>query len=152
MPPKFRTKSELTRYVDRDQRLPKNFPANDAFIASPGQSHLSVNSLEVEKLQQIAKRYRDKLQRDDEELAICIHKIFEYNASSRGTSANIRHNRSLDRWEFTDRSNKAEPAYRHRPSFEGDSHCGIEFIRALSENEALKVARRLAKKKFRISA
>ena len=150
MAPKFQTKSQLIRYVDEDQRLPKNSPADDVFIASPGDSHLSVNSLEIENQPTIASRYRQKFQGGAGEVAICVHKIYEYNASAHGTAGQVSYSRSGGHWEFRDMSNDLKPAYLHRPAIVGDSHCGVEFVRALSDLESIKVARRLAKKKFRV--
>jgi hypothetical protein len=56
-PVSFTDRTELVRYIDVDQRLNGNRPAPVAFLANPGQSHLSVNSLAIESMKEIATYY-----------------------------------------------------------------------------------------------
>lgn len=148
-PPAFRAKTELTRHVDAAQRLPGNRPAPDVFIANPGDSHLSVNSVDLENLPTIVERYRMR-QGGHGEVSVCVHKVLEYNSAAKNTAAHVTYGISKSIWEFADRDGIARPAYLHRPADVGDSHCGVEYVRVLQELEAHRVARRLAKRRYHL--
>ena len=110
--PTFREKSELTRYIDDAQRLRDRRPAQGAFQRNPGESHLSVNSLEVESFDEIVRYYQIEIQNDDLPVAVCVHKVAQYNSAGRKAGALIT--KTDDVWEFAADEN-LKPAYRHRP-------------------------------------
>ena len=65
--PTFSAKSKLVRYVNEINRLSGNRPAVATFLpdppsANPANDHLSVNSLEVETMKEIAAYHRWKWQ------------------------------------------------------------------------------------------
>lgn len=77
----------------------------------------------------------------------CIKQILEYNAAAKGTAANVTRNEAAGLWEFLE-NGLPKPAYLHRGAYLGDPHCGVEYVRVLDDHQALRVARRLAQKKY----
>ena len=159
--PRFSERAQLVRYVDKDQTLSGNRPAVAAFLPDipsddPDSDHLSVNSLEVESMKEIAKYYKWKWRVD--KAACCVHKVHDYTDAGRKAGVSISYDRSTSSWQFQGRSSKSQDAYKHRPvKAYGDpphgspSHCGVEFSRILKQHDATKFARRLsAKGKFHL--
>ena len=153
--PVFSDKTELTRYIDEVQRLSDNRPAFGAFLSNPGDTYLSVNYLHIEEINQIVRYYRKELQRDDQEVAICIHKVAKYNDAGRKAGVSISFDRRASRWEYRT-SYGTRAAYKHRPvpshgnRLGSPSHCGVEFVEVLDELSARKFARQMAKNRFHV--
>lgn len=154
--PKFAAKSRLVRYVDEINRLSGNRTSAAAFIDPPSDDpsdHLSVNSLEVETLRQIAAYHRWRAQDDRGEVALCEHKVHEYSDAARKSGVSIVFDRDAGTWQFV-HSGRMQDAYKHREVRKHDnplgspSHCGVEFKRALSQHAAARFARRMGGKKF----
>jgi hypothetical protein len=155
--PKFSTRSRLVRYIGEDDRLSGNRPAVTAFepdppTADPGNDHLSVNSLEIESIAQIAAYHRLNWQNDTGIVALSEHQIHDYNDAGRKASATILYNRNDECWEFIE-NNLSSPAYKHRPvkpvsknTLGSKSHCGVEFVRVFNLYYGTRFARHLAKK------
>lgn len=153
--PTFRGKKELARYIHPTERDGDNHAASSAFLLdsdnlSHAEPHLSVNSTETESLADIANYYRDTLQDAGGEVAICVHQVNRYVDAGRhaGTEITASHDHA---WVFNDKSGEL-PAFKHRPvqphrkSESGSpSHCGVEFLRSLSDLNQHKFARRMAK-------
>ena len=151
--PTFAADASLARFIDADQRTGKR-PAVAAFIPNPDETYLSVNSIEVEPKDVIADYYREAFQDGQDQVAICTHKIREYTNVAKWASCQILLNATSGQWEFDDSDGKRAPAYRYRPvkpsqnfPFRSVSHCGVEFVRALSDLKIRHIARRLAKRK-----
>jgi hypothetical protein len=152
--PKFAGKSTLIRYVDDVQQLGGRRPAPDVFRPNPGDDHLSVNLLGVESLPEIVSFYRETFQDNVGQVAVCQHKVQEYNEACHLTNVTLTFNRSEGGWEFSE-GNKVAPAYRWRPftpkgSPHSLSHSGVEYVRVFDEKDELKFARRLCKKRFHL--
>ena len=163
--PKFSAKARVVRYIDEINRLSGNRTSAAAFIEPPSgkpDDHLSVNSLEVETLQQIAKYHRWRAQGDRGQVALSEHKVHEYSDGAAKAGVTIYYDRHESRWQFSMRGSAPEDAYKHRPvkphySDTGSSeimgspsHSGIEFKRALSLHAAARFARRMSGKKFHL--
>jgi hypothetical protein len=159
--PTFSAKSGLVRYVDEINRLRDNRPAVATFLpdppsSNPANDHLSVNSLEVESIKEIAAYHRWKWQGNSGKVALCIHKVHEYSDVGRKSGISITYDRKLSKWQFSSMG-KQEDAYKHRPVRAYDnplgspSHSGVEFTRALREHEAARFARRLSAKRFHLT-
>jgi hypothetical protein len=126
-----------------------------AFLPNPGELYLSVNSLEAEEKTKICNYYADAFQNSVGPVAVCTHSVKQYNELATKASCPIAH--VSGRWMFTEPAGISSPAYKHRPTskhsdhpFESWSHSGVEFIRALSDVQLRRLARRLAKKKAEI--
>ncbi len=143
--PSFAAKSELTRQVDEVQRARGNRPAPDVFVANPGDSHLSVHSLEMAPLSEILDIY-SKRQDHRPVVTYCVKQVLEYNLAAKNTAGAVTKNAITGAWEFS-QNGRPKPAYLHRGAYEDDPHCGVEYVRVLDEH-ALQVARRLAQKKY----
>ena len=147
--PNFDQRSELTHYIDEDQRMSGRRPAVAAFLPNVEDDHLSANSLELERLDEIADYYREIFQDGEDDVALTVHKIADYNTCGNFAGAQIAYSRSTKRWEYQSPSGTRE-AYRHRPvrsrgSYSGSpSHCGVEFMDAIDQR---KFSRRIANKK-----
>jgi len=158
MSPTFSARAQLVRYVDDANRLRGNRPAVATFLPDPPSSnpdsdHLSVNSLEIESMKQIAEYHRSR-QGDNGQVALCVHKVFDYNEAGKKCGVRVFYDHEDSRWLFVGRRGAHEEAYRHRPVKAHDnplgspSHCGVEFVRALNDHTAAQFARRLAKRRF----
>ena len=146
---KFARKSTLARYVDDVQRLGSRRPAPDVFRPNPGDDHLSVNLLGVESLAEI-----ERFQKNIGQVAVCQHKVQEYNEACDLTSVTLAFDRAKEEWQFSE-NNSPSPAYRLRPFTPKDSrhslsHSGVEYVRAFDDKDELKFARRLCKKRFHL--
>jgi hypothetical protein len=153
--PVFAMESGLCRYIDPNEYNIGKRVSWGAFLPNPGDTHLSVNSLEVEKMREICGYYADAFQKGIGPVAVCTHSVKEYNELARKAPCPIIH--SNGQWMFTEPMGTVSPAYRHRPTsrtpnypFESWSHSGVEFIRALSDLQLRHLARRLAKKKAKV--
>ena len=124
--------------------------SSGAFMPSSIDVYLSVNSLELESIRQIAAYYRGTLHQDGDEVAVACHKIEDYNQAAHAAGISVRKNSVSNKWEF-DGSHGVSEAYKHRPNRRSISHCGVEFIRTGSDEMRLrKIARRLAGRKPRL--
>ena len=153
--PKFTGKVRLARYIRPKFRLHGNRAAVAAFLADPGpprEKYLSVNNLDMERIKVIAEYYREELQKDDSDVAICLHKVIEYNSTAKFSGLIVTYNKGESRWEYAS-SDGLKPAYEHRsvPAISGRkgslSHSGVMFIEALEDLAERKFARRMAKRK-----
>jgi hypothetical protein len=146
---KFAGKSTLTRYVDDVQRLGNRRPAPDVFRANPGDDHLSVHFVGVQSLADIVTYYRATFQNNVGQVAVCQHKVQEYNQACHITSVRLVFNRSEGEWEFSE-ADKMCPAYLLRAVRHSPSHSGVEYVRAFAEKDELKFARRMSNKRFHL--
>ena len=149
--PTFSEDSELARWVPEIQRTAQNRPHLNVFLPNPGEDHLSVNSLEVESLVQIANYYKSELQKDKKETAVCVHKIARYNGASRKAGIQLRYNRSNGCWEYQSNSDW-KVCYLHRAVKRAGarkaspSHSGVEYALIFDKIDSNRFARELAKK------
>jgi len=113
---KFNERTELARYIDEDQRLSGNRPASSAFLANPGDTHLSVNSRDIENLDQIASYFYAILQenKNNRAIAVALHRIATYNDEIRKVGVSLVYRTQDEMWFFAD-ADASQPAYRHRP-------------------------------------
>ena len=156
--PKFSQKKELARYVSEEDRLGGNRTALTAFIDpppdDPAKEYLSVNSLEVESLRQIADYYRHVFQKGEGVVSICTRTVEDYTEAGKKSAVPLSYDRSSESWQFQGKSQQREPAFRHRPvltrpdGLKSPSHCGVEFVRMLDQHLRSKFARRLSGRKF----
>jgi hypothetical protein len=159
--PTFSARSSLARYVDEVNRLKDRRPAVAAFLpdppsADPTNDHLSVNSLEIESVKKIAAYHRWKWQDSGGKVALCVHKVHEYNDAANKCGVRVVYDREMSKWQFLFSASGPEDAYKHRPvpmhnnPIGSPSHSGVEFARALKEHKAGQFARRLSGRKFHL--
>jgi hypothetical protein len=124
-------------------------------MPNPEHDHLSVNALELESRDQIAQYYTDVFGSEEEKVAVCIHRVLEYNDSGKKAGCWVEWNRANSTWEFPETNGTRGMAYRHRPVKRTEnfphvswSHCGVEFVRALADLKLRQFARRMAKRKI----
>jgi|SRR3989344_1240332 len=142
--PTFSPKSELARYVDPDEIKSGGRVSSGAFMPSPVDTYLSVNSLELEKVQEIARYYRQTRQGGTGNVAVACCKVVDYNNAANFAGLSVQKNSVSGRWEFNGAIGVLE-AYKYRWTHLSNSHCGVEFINAqLDELRIKKIARRLA--------
>lgn len=157
--PAFALRRELARYVSEGDRLRGNRTAIAAFLdpppIDPAKEYLSVNSLEVETLAQIADYYRLRFQNGAGDVAICSIKVFDFNEAGKKCGVDLQYDRSNSSWNFVGRGLKREGAYKYRPvlsskDHQSESHCGVEFVRVLDTYNKGKLARRLGGRRFHV--
>lgn len=157
--PRFAERSELVRYVGELNRLRSGRPAVATFLPDPPNEktkkpYLSVNSLEVETLADIAAYHRALWQGNRGKVALSSHKVFHYTDAGRKCGIRISYDRDSSTWHFQNGAT-AEEAYKHHPVLGSDrpnstSHCGVEFVRALRGHNDAKFARRMSGSKFHL--
>jgi hypothetical protein len=158
--PTFTSKKRLVRYVSEENRLSGNRPAFATFLPDPPdpskkKPYLSVNSLEIESLKEIAAYCRGMWQNATGKVALCEHTVFQYNEAGKKSGVSISYCKESQGWQFQGPAGK-EDAYLHHPKVESKheykspSHCGVEFTRMLSDHAAGQFARRLAGQKFHL--
>ncbi len=148
--PSFGTKKELARHIRDDDRRAGNRPGIAAFLPLVGESYLSVNSTELETLDEISRYYRIELQGNRPGVAISVHKVVKYNDSGRKAGVAIVFDKAAARWDYLDSTGTKKPAYKHRAvsaragRLGSSSHCGVEFVDVFDKHDAIKFARRMA--------
>jgi DNA-binding protein Fis len=158
--PKFSERKELVRYVSELNRHRDGRPAAAAFLpdppsGNPKADYLSVNSLEVESLKEVAAYHRAKWQGNRGKVALSSHKVSHYTDAGRKCGIQIQYDRDSSTWQFSN-GRYFEVAYKHHPVLGSDrlnsiSHCGVEFTRALKDqNAAAKFARRMTGSRFHL--
>lgn len=157
--PTFAERSELVRYVHPIHRLRGNRPAVATFLEPPSQEpkpYLSVNSLQVESLQDIAAYHRAIWQDNKGRVALSSHKVSHYTDAGRKCGIQISYDHDTFTWSFRGDGANFEEAYKHHPVLRSGrprspSHCGVEFIRALkNRNDQDKFARQMIGKRFHL--
>jgi len=155
--PKFPKNSELVRYIDGLHRLRARRPAAAAYLpdppsGTPSRDYLSVNSLELESLQTIADYHRVRAQNGRGKVALCAHKVSRYNMVAGNCGIAVSFDRASGTWRFKDGSGMQD-AYKHHArtdKLKSYSHCGVEFVRALTKHNEGKFARRMADRRFHL--
>jgi hypothetical protein len=144
--PAFDGSAELTRYIDVRNRLRGNFADSAAFYTAAGEGFLSVNSTEVERTQTIANRYCQKFESAD--AAVCIFKVAQCNGAARDAGIPVSPH-PVFAWSFPENA-AAAAAYRHYWDVANPSHCGIEFVRIMTDDSEARFARRMVKHRFQL--
>lgn len=140
--PTFDAKSSLVRYIHPDFRRPSsNRIKTGAFQKGDGESHLSVNSLEVETLKQVAQIYAAQFENGQRPVAISSPKVEQYNEAATAVGLKITYNENTKSWEFSG----ALEAYKHREKINNKSHCGVEYVRSFSEQQDFNFAVRMVR-------
>jgi len=141
--PSFNAASELARYVDPDE-IKGSRVSSASFLPNPDDAYLSVNSVELDSLQDIANYFRKTFKGGNGDVAVACRKINEYNNAGKDAELTIKYNDSSGKWVFNS-ANGLIDAFKHRPSHISKSHCGVEFINdAVDKLTLKKIARRLA--------
>lgn len=155
MTPSFREKCLLVRYIHPTERQNDNHAAASAFLLGDDEmgdsaAHLSVNANEIESRSVIARYFADVFQDGIGPVAMCTHQVIRYVGECRNVGLPIAKANDPP-WEFSEEGTQ-RPAFRHRKvqpfkrSETGSaSHCGVEFVRALTDTQRRKFARRMAR-------
>ncbi len=158
--PSFKANSELARYINPDERRGNKHAVHTAFLMNEldifesRPPHLSVNSKELEAIEDISEYYRTKFQNGHGEVAVCLHRVKKYVEEGRKFGLGIKWRGDNDlAWVFDEDTGEA-PAFKHRPVRENKkdgipaspSHCGVEFLRALTEVQKRNFARRMVQR------
>lgn len=143
--PTFGDRKDLARYVDQDEIKTGGRVSSAAFMPTDIDEYLSVNSNELEGIDEIATYFRNTFQNGDGSVAIACRKVVEFNLAARSAGLVIREsNNNASKWEFLDHTTYVN-AYKHRPTKLSYSHCGVEFINSSSDELTIKkIARRLS--------
>ena len=140
--PTFKINSELARWVHRSHVKNKRVTMA-AFLPKPLEAYLSVNSVEMENYDEIAKWYANALSDDKEIIYMATRNISEYNSSAKKSGLEIQYING--RWKFNDKNRIISDAYKHRPNASSTSHCGVEYINCTTPLLIQeKIARRLS--------
>jgi len=154
--PKFSADSKLVRYIDPDEIKRKGRISSAAFMPNPGETHLSVNSMETESLAEIADYYRHAFA-DGDKVDAAERTVADFNKAATKAGLNICYDQVKQRWEWHEETAHATEAYKHRPVPArpplpaSPSHCGVEFIQSkLDEITLRKIAEFLTIQKPRL--
>ncbi len=80
--PTFVEKSELARYIPYEWRNRNNRPAPAAYQRKDNEKYLSVNSTEVETINQIAQTYATKFESGTRPVSVACPKVANYNEAA----------------------------------------------------------------------
>ncbi len=125
--------------------------SSSAFHRDPGppkELYLSVNSLEVEPLADIAEYYRRIFRDSQGDVGVTVHQVRAYNAAARCATINVVYNKQEKIWEYASEDGNL-PAYEYRPG-RSPSHCGVEYVKYFRDIHERKFARHLARKKYHL--
>ena len=144
--PTFSEVSELARYIPSEWRKRRNHPAPAAYQRKDNEKYLSVNSTEVETINQIAQTYAARFESGTRLIAIACPTVASYNeaATSKRVGIAISFNGTTSNWEFQE-GGKPAVAYMHRGSDADKSHCGVEFVRIFDDSSDFWFAVRVAR-------
>jgi hypothetical protein len=142
--PTFAEPSELARYIPSEWCKRKNRPASAAYQRKDNEEYLSVNSTEVETINQIAQTYATKFESGTRPVAIACPKVASYNEAADKVGIAISFNGTTNDWEFQE-GGKLAVAYKHRRSEVNNSHCGVEFVRVFDDRSDFCFAVRVAR-------
>lgn len=142
--PTFKGSSGLARYIPSDCRHRNNHPAPAAYQKKDNEDHLSVNSTEVETINQIAQTYATKFEAEMRPVAVACPKVASYSAAADKVGVTITFNRATDYWEFQE-GGAATVAYKHRSRENNKSHCGVEYVRIFDDPKDFRFAVRVAR-------
>lgn len=144
--PDFDEKSEVLRHIRaiyyRSSRRAK-FPAFMEENRASGNG-LSVNTAEVQTINQVASIYATK-SGEDRPVAISIHSVGDYNTAAARVSVDVSYDVGERAWVFTS-ADGVEHAFLHDPKTGNSSHCLVRFTRHFDEKQAQKFAMRMAYK------
>ena len=144
--PRFGKRSVLCRYIDREYRKRNNRPNPNAYRLTPNEKYLSVNSLEIHTRNQVAAIYAEKFENGNRPVALAEPTVSIYNAAASEVGVTVAYNSDAGYWHFSENGN-ATPAYLHHGREHNESHCGVEFVRALDDFKEFQFSVRMAKSK-----
>lgn len=148
--PSFGTRSTLLRYIEPEHRLSGNYIDSAAFFADPGpprEEYLSVNSLEVEKVKDIASRFKAKRPAGGD-VAVGMFTVGACNMAARDALVDVRTHDELI-WSFPENGNLSA-AYLAHCNSSNPSHCGIEFVRILDDLAEHRFASRMTRHRYHL--
>lgn len=139
--PEFDERSQLTRYVHESEKLRSGRIGTGVFAPNPGDKYLSVNSLEIDSIPQIADYYRSTF-KCKSKVNMVNKRVHEFLEAAEKASLPIFV--SEDGLCEFDGPRGRSPAFKHRPTKLSQSHCGVEFIsEEIDPMIVKKIARRL---------
>ena len=144
--PSFQERSVLCRYVDREYRRRNNRPNPNAYRRTPNEKYLSVNSLEIHTRKQVAAIYADLFENGNRPVAFAETMVSNYNVAASDVGLTVAYNSDAGYWQFFENGN-ATPAYLHHGREHNESHCGVEFVRALDDFKEFRFSVRMAQSK-----
>ncbi len=144
--PTFKEISVLTRYIHPEFRGKNNRPKPSAYQRSHSERYLSVNSLEIHSLKQVAAIYADIFENENRPVALTQPSVSDYNGVAGQVGVIINYNASAGYWEFHE-SDILTPAYLHHARVRNESHCGVEFVRVFDDFQEFRFAGRMARSK-----
>jgi hypothetical protein len=100
----------------------------------------------------IADYHRIRAQKNEGKVALCAHKVSRYNIVAARCGIAVQYDQESEVWKFQDRGGLRD-AYAHHPRRDrliSESHCGVEFVRALTKHNEGKFARRMADRRFHV--
>ena len=142
--PTFVEKSELARYIPSEWRNRNNRPAPAAYQRKDNEKYLSVNSTEVETINQIAQTYATKFESGTRPVSVACPKVASYNEAADQVGIVISFDATTNNWEFQERGTLAV-AYKYRRSEGNRSHCGVEYVKAFDDMSDFRFAVRIAR-------
>lgn len=144
--PRFRQKDRLARYIAPEHRKDGMRAKPPAFMEGQNSKKdgLSVNSLEVESINQIAKTFSAKFN-EKGPVGISIPTIQEYNEAANHVGLQVLWSDANSRWEHQGPS-AIEASFVQDPKDGNRSHCLVKFTLALNDYNDFRFACSMARK------
>lgn len=142
--PTFNEPSRLVRYIPPEFRNRNNRPAVGAYQKKENEDYLSVNSDELETVNQIAQNFASQFEADNRPVAVSYPTVANYNDAAGKVGVMISFNNATQNWEFREGAGLVV-AYKHRSKKSNKSHCGIEYVRVFDALSDFRYAVRVAR-------
>lgn len=141
----FTLQTTFFRYIRKEYRRKNGGVFIDAFVDERGKP-LSVNSLGIESKQDVARYYAKSFEGGrPSRVAVSSAKLSKYNKAGEKAGVIIRHQSAPREWTCLDNGGKTCAAYALTNHEKSPSHSHVQFVRYLSEIDAKKFARAMAR-------
>ncbi len=143
----FALQTTLFRYIRKKYKYSKRHVSLEAFVEARGEP-LSVNLIGAESKRDVARYYANSFEGGrPSSVAVSSAKLSKYNKAGKKAGVIIRYQSASREWTC-DNGGKTYAAYALTNHEKSPSHSHVQFVRYLSEIDAKKFARAMARTGF----
>ena len=144
----FTLGTTLFRYIRKEYKKDNRGVFVEAFVEERGEP-LSVNSIGIESKRDVARHYANSFETGKpNRVAISFAKLSKYNKAGEKAGVIIRYPSASREWTCLDNKGNTCAAYTLTNHKKSPSHSHVQFVRYLSEINAKRFARAMAKTGF----
>ena len=144
----FSLQTTLFRYIQKKYKRKNGGVFVDAFVEERGKP-LSVNLIGIESRRDVARHYANYFEGGrPSRVAVSSAKCSKYNKAGEKAGVVVRYESVSREWTCLDNGGKTCAAYALTNHEKSPSHSHVQFVRYLSETDAKKFARVMARAGF----